>query len=86
MIPIAPPSALIRLPNFVAEEWTVYFDHGRAEQVEGGWRGILFANLCLISPQVAYDFFSKDNFDYGLLDGGASRTWYLAYTAAMGGA
>jgi endo-1,3(4)-beta-glucanase len=69
----------------VKEEWETYFSNGRADQVAGGWRGILYANLALIDPCTAYNFFNQPNFDWYWLDGGASRTWFLAYCAAMGG-
>jgi endo-1,3(4)-beta-glucanase len=83
MIPLNPSSAYTRPEDFVTEEWDTYFSNGRVNQVAGGWRGILYANLALIDPQTSYDYFASPNFDYGSLDGGASRTWYLAYSAAM---
>jgi endo-1,3(4)-beta-glucanase len=83
MIPINPSSPYTRPRKFVQEEWDTYFSEGRADQVVGGWRGILYSNLALIAPQKAYEFFAAPNFDTSLLDGGASRTWYLAYTAAL---
>jgi endo-1,3(4)-beta-glucanase len=85
MIPLAPNSAYVRSKKFVQEEWDVYFSNGRAENVTGGWKSILFANLALIDPVTSYNFFADPNFDTTSLDGGASRTWYLAYAAAMGG-
>ena len=84
MIPLNPSSAYIRSKKFVAEEWQSYFRDGAvapAHTVGGGWRGLLYANLAIIDPVASYRFFSQDNFDYGWLDGGASRTWYLAYAA-----
>ncbi|RDI79040.1 hypothetical protein Vi05172_g10907 [Venturia inaequalis] len=72
--------------NTVREEWSSYFSNSRVEQVGGGWRGILYANLALVDAQTAYGFFEQRGFDYGWIDGGASRTWYLAYCAALGGA
>ena len=86
MIPINPASAYTRTRKFVREEWDAYFSNGRAEQVQGGWKSILYANLALIDPTTSYNFFADPNFDSKVLDGGASRTWYLAYAAAMGGA
>jgi endo-1,3(4)-beta-glucanase len=86
MIPLAPPSALIRTPTFVREEWETYFSNGRADQVAGGWRGILYANWALVEPKKAHEFFSRQDFDWSWLDGGASRTWLLAWCAALGGA
>ncbi|KAI8939229.1 hypothetical protein NX059_005055 [Plenodomus lindquistii] len=82
MIPLNPSSAYTRSRQFVQEEWDTYFSNGRADQVEGGWKAILYANLALIDPQRSYNFFADPNFNTQL-DGGASRTWYLAYSAAM---
>ncbi|KAH6678820.1 endo-1,3(4)-beta-glucanase [Plectosphaerella plurivora] len=81
MIPLLPPSPLIRTRKFVQEEWDVYFSGGRAEQIQGGWRGIIFGNLATLNPRAAWDFFNARNFDPGWVDGGASLTWYLAYAA-----
>jgi endo-1,3(4)-beta-glucanase len=81
MIPLNPSSALTRDKNFVTEEWATYFNNGRVDQVAGGWRGILYANYALIDPTAAWTFFSQPNFNAGLLDGGASLTWYLAFVA-----
>lgn len=83
MIPIMPQSAYTRPKAFVQEEWDAYFSNGRADKVEGGWKGILYANQALIDPQTSYNFFNDPSFDIGLLDGGASKTWYLAYAAAL---
>lgn len=82
MIPLNPTSAYTRQRQFVKEEWDRYFSNGRVDQVQGGWKAILYANYALINPQAAYDFFADPNFNTQL-DGGASRTWYLAYTAAL---
>jgi endo-1,3(4)-beta-glucanase len=84
MIPLMPFSTLIRSRRFVEEEWDTYFADGRIAQartVNGGWKGILYGNLAIINPSAAFQFFSQPNFDPSWLDGGASRTWYLAYAA-----
>lgn len=86
MIPIVPSSAYIRNRNFVSEEWKRYFDAGRVDQVQGGWRGILYSNLALIDPKSAWNFFNQAGFKSEWLDGGASLTWYLALAAGLGGA
>lgn len=85
MIPINPSSAYTRNQNFVKEEWATYFNNGRVDQTEGGWRGILYSNLALIDPKTAYNWFSGPNFDPQYLDNGASLTWYLALSAGLGG-
>lgn len=52
-----------------------------AHQVDGGWKGVLFANLALIDPKASWEFFAQKEFNYTWIDGGASRTWYLAHAA-----
>lgn len=83
MIPLLPSSTLTRPTVFVTEEWAKYFSDGRAESVSGGWRGLLYANLALIDPVESWNFFTQSNFDNSWLDGGASRTWYMALAAGM---
>ena len=86
MIPLNPSTTLTRTRPFVQEEWQQYFSNGRADQVQGGWRGILYANLATVDPKTAWNFFAQDDFKQEWLDGGASRTWYLVWCAALGGA
>ena len=86
MLPINPSSAYIRSKTFVKEEWEKFFSGGRVDAVEGGWRGVLYSNLALIDPKAAYKFFNATNFEDKYLDGGASLTWYLAFSAGLGGA
>lgn len=85
MLPLMPFSTLTRTQEFVREEWNQYFANGTVDSVVGGWRGVLYANLAIIDAVTSYKFFSNTSFDYGLLDGGASLTWYLTYSAALGG-
>jgi endo-1,3(4)-beta-glucanase len=84
MLPLNPSSAYTRSRQFVQEEWDTYFSNGRADAVEGGWKGVLFGNLAAVDPVGAFEFFNNPDFDHSHLDGGASLTWYLAYSAAMG--
>ncbi|KAK6223696.1 glycoside hydrolase family 81 protein [Colletotrichum tabaci] len=84
MIPLLAPSPLVRTPDFVREEWDVYFSGGRVDGIAGGWRGIIYGNLATIDGRAAWDFFNGSNFDPGWIDGGASLTWYLTYAALMG--
>lgn len=86
MLPLNPSSALTRNSTFVTQEWDTYFSNGRVDAIDSGWKGILYANLALIDPRTAYQFFAQSNFQPQWLDGGASRTWYLAYCAGLGGA
>ncbi|KAF2025756.1 endo-1,3(4)-beta-glucanase 1 precursor [Setomelanomma holmii] len=85
MVPVSPPSYYLRQRQFVKEEWEKFFDNGR-ENTDGGWRGILYANLALIDPKASYNFF-RDGingfWDERWIDGGASRTWYLTWAAAL---
>lgn len=83
MLPLLPSSTLTRTKTFVQEEWDTYFSNGRADTVAGGWRGILYANLAIVNPVAAWQFFTQANFDAGWIDGGASQTWYLALAAGM---
>jgi endo-1,3(4)-beta-glucanase len=90
MLPIMPFSTLSRSQAFVQEEWDAYFAPGGikpVDNIEGGWRGVVVANQAIIDPQNSYSFFSNSsgNFDIDYLDGGASQTWYLAWSAALGG-
>lgn len=82
MIPLLPPTPLIRTTQFVEEEWDVYFSNGRANEIDGGWRGILFGNLATTRPRQAWEFFNSTSFDPSWIDGGATLTWYLAYAAS----
>lgn len=85
MLPLMPFSTMTRTSQFVKEEWDTYFSSGRVDSVAGGWRGILYANLAIIDAATSYKWFSKPDFDMSYLDGGASLTWYLTYSAALGG-
>lgn len=67
----------------MTEEWNTFFSNGRAGAVVGGWKGILYANLAIIDPKTAWQFFGQSGFDASWLDGGASLTWYLALAAGM---
>jgi endo-1,3(4)-beta-glucanase len=84
MIPIMPFSAYIRSTTFVREEWNAYFAN-TINTIQGGWRGILEANFAIVNPSAAFTFFSDPNLNTNFLDGGASQTWYLAWTSALGG-
>ncbi|TKA77517.1 hypothetical protein B0A49_03340 [Cryomyces minteri] len=87
MLPLLPFSTFTRSKQFVQEEWDTYFSGGRADAIQDKhWLGVLYANLAIIDPVASYNFFATQNFDKTVLDGGASRTWYLAWAAALGGA
>ena len=84
MLPLLPVSPYTRSQKFVKEEWDALFATNAAapaEQVQAGWKGVLYANLALIDPVSAWNFFAQPNFDYNVIDGGATRIWYLALAA-----
>ena len=87
MLPLMPMSTLIRTPTFVQQEWDAYSFTTYASTLQSGWRGILMANLAIVDPVTSYNFFSNasGDFNFGMLDSGASQTWYLAWSAALGG-
>lgn len=84
MIPIMPYSTVSRRRDFVQTEWDQLFAKN-ISSIKSGWRGILMANQALIDPEASYQFFSGGSGEYTdqMLDGGASRTWYLAYAAGL---
>lgn len=81
MLPLLPSTTYTRRGQFVSEEWAQYFSDGRADLAVGGWRGVLYGNLATIDPVTAYAWFTQPDFSSTYLDGGASLTWYLAYSA-----
>ena len=84
MLPLMPASPFVRSRKFVAQEWNALFAGNAstpANKVEGGWQGVLYANLALVDPQTSWKYFSRNGFDYSAIDGGATRTWYLAFAA-----
>ena len=83
MIPLTPISPFIRQPSFVAAEWSAKLAPIIAN-VNSGWTGILMANLAIADPTTAWNFFTQ-GFNSAWLDGGASLTWYLAFTAGCAG-
>ncbi|KJR89859.1 uncharacterized protein SPSK_05995 [Sporothrix schenckii 1099-18] len=81
MLPLLPCSPFCRPPAYVLQEWNDTFSNGRADKAQGGWRGVLYANLGTADPHAAFDYFSQPGFADDKLDQGASRTWYLCYAA-----
>lgn len=81
MLPLIPSSTLTRTREFVTEEWNTWFSGGRAAAIAGGWKGVVMANLAIIDPVTSYNYFASSSFDVSTLDGGASRTWYMAFAA-----
>lgn len=83
MIPVHAPTALSRSKNFVKQEWDAYFNNSRVDKFDNAWKSIIYANYATIEPKKAWDYFNSSNFKDTWIDGGASRTWYLAYAAGM---
>lgn len=87
MLPLLPSSAYTRNETFVKQEWDALFSDDSSTPAStvssGGWKGVLYANLAIIDPDKSYEFFNQPNFDMSWIDGGATRTWYLAYAAGM---
>ena len=86
MIPVAAHTGFIRPAAFITQEWSTYFDNGRVDSIDSGWKGVIYADYAFVNPKTAWNFFSQANFPNDWLDGGASQTWYLALAAMMGGA
>lgn len=80
MLPFNPSTSFIRSAKLVREEWSLYFSPSSpypAQNVAGGWRGILYANLATIDPKASWDFFARNDFDPAWIDSGTTRTWAL---------
>jgi len=96
MIPVSPISPYIRSTSFVREEWRQCFAAIERDSAvallkgsegdrtgDDGWKGILWSNWAIVEPTEAWQFFSQRKFPRKWLDGGATRTWYLALAAGM---
>lgn len=85
MLPITPISSYIRGLKYVKEEWDAKLA-GIVDRIPDGWRGILKLNYGLYDPRASWKWFSRNDWQDQLIDGGMSRTWSLAYLAGIGGA
>ena len=81
MIPILPSTPFVRVREFVSQEWDAFFSNGRGNAIGNAWKSILFGNYATIEPEQAWQVFSAANFEPQWLDGGASLTWLMAYSA-----
>ncbi|KAL2213280.1 glycoside hydrolase family 81 protein [Sarocladium strictum] len=86
MIPVHGPTGLVRNKNFIRQEWDSFFSNGRVDRFDNPWKSIAYAQYALVNPQAAWSYFASGNFQERWVDGGASRSWYMAYAAALGGA
>ncbi|KAF8445295.1 glycosyl hydrolase family 81-domain-containing protein [Terfezia claveryi] len=85
MLPLSPISPYIRSPAFAQDEWTAFFS-GKTGSITDGWKGVLYQNVALWAPRDSWKFFAQSGFSSDWLDGGASRTWALAFAGMLGGA
>ncbi|RFU75339.1 glycoside hydrolase family 81 [Trichoderma arundinaceum] len=81
MIPILPSTPFVRAKDFVQEEWDAFFSDGRIDDIGNAWKGIIWASYASVEPRKAWEFFSSRSFSPQWLDGGASLTWFMAYSA-----
>ena len=81
MIPLLAPTPFVRHPVFVREEWDEFFSNGRIDDIGNAWKGIIYGSYATAEPKKAWEFFSSKQFEPQWLDGGASLTWFLAYSA-----
>ena len=81
MLPATPASAYVRDPTWCKEEWETWFNEGRAEKVEGGWRGVLMASRIAWDVVSASGWFFNSGLDKKYLDGGMSLAYYRALAA-----
>lgn len=81
MIPVHAPTGFTRSREFIKEEWETFFGEGRIDQMDNAWKGIAYAQYALVDPKAAWDFFAALGFKDRWIDGGASRSWWMAYTA-----
>ncbi|KAI5464619.1 glycosyl hydrolase [Mariannaea sp. PMI_226] len=85
MIPVIAPSAYIRSNAFVTQEWNTFFASGKIDKIANAWKSIIYASYANVDPVKAWNYFSSKSFNTNYIDGGASQTWYMAYSAALGG-
>lgn len=81
MIPVHAPTVLSRSKTFVKQEWDAFFSNGRVDKFDNAWKSVIYASYATIEPKKAWDYFNSKDFKATWIDGGASRTWYMAYAA-----
>ena len=86
MMPVLAATGLTRSKQFIREEWDVFFAGGRIDAVDNAWKGVAYAQYALVDARAAWEFFAGEGFKANWVDGGASRSWWMAYAAALGGA
>jgi endo-1,3(4)-beta-glucanase len=81
MIPVHGPTGLTRSKTFIQEEWDAFYGGGKIDAMDNPWKGIAYAQYALVDAVGAYNFFASPSFQDNWIDGGASRSWYMAYAA-----
>lgn len=81
MIPVIAPSTYVRSSTFVSQEWNTFFASGKVDAFSNAWKSIIYANYAAVSPAKAWAYFNSTSFNTDYIDGGASQTWYMAYSA-----
>lgn len=81
MIPVHGPTGLTRNKNFIQEEWDAFFGGGKIDSIDNPWKGIAYAQYALVDPVGSWNFFASPSFQDNWIDGGASRSWFMAYAA-----
>ncbi|EPY50774.1 endo-1,3-beta-glucanase Eng1 [Schizosaccharomyces cryophilus OY26] len=84
MLPITPISAYIREQSFIRNEWNNMLINALAT-ASPPWRTLLYADYAIAEPWTSYNYFATPAFQAGWLDIGASRAWYLAFSAGLDG-
>ncbi|CUS15502.1 unnamed protein product [Tuber aestivum] len=88
MIPVTAMSPYIRSADFCELEYKTYFSKGLHYGRSGAdrlWAGIIEANRAIFDARGSWEFFNRPDFDDAMIDGGASRTWFMVLSAGMGG-
>ncbi|CAA91245.1 cell wall and ascospore endo-1,3-beta-glucanase Eng2 [Schizosaccharomyces pombe] len=84
MIPTTPISGYLRSPSYVQQDWNAKIAP-IINTFSNNWTGILWSNYAIYDPKTAYNTFAASTFTADKIDNGASKTWYLAMAAGMGG-
>ncbi|WBW72010.1 cell septum surface endo-1,3-beta-glucanase Eng1 [Schizosaccharomyces osmophilus] len=84
MLPVTPISAYIREQSFVRDEWNNMLLNALGAAVPS-WRTLLYADYAIVDPWTSYNYFATPAFQPSWLDVGASRAWYLAFSAGLDG-
>ena len=85
MIPINPMTPYIRKASAVLDEWNVYFK-GKTGNINDGWKGVLYAHYGVYDAVASFNFLKQSYWLPEWVDGGATRSWWVAFAGMLGGA